>query len=94
MHGTLAESLATEPVSMRVKNVIQTLRNMSLDSERNVKSLYVGQLYFLTESQKAVEGEKSFTINNCFSKLDTSLPANQSLSFPRVDIHFYTCHNL
>lgn len=78
MHGILAEIVLplSQTVSMHFKNVIQTPRNMSLGSEHNVKSLYVEQLPF-EQPHKALGGEKSFTINNCFSRLSGSLPAHR-----------------
>lgn len=78
---------------MRFKNVIQALRNTSLDLGPNLKKLPTYSALLLTEPHKEVGGENSFAINNRFSKLHTILPANP-FRFFGVDIHFYTWNNL
>lgn len=88
MNEFLADTILPwcQTAHMHFKNVIQALRNMSLDSECNLKYLpiysYI-QWLLGTDPHKRVGVENSFTINNRFSKLYKILPANQPLSFPQ-----------
>lgn len=76
------------------KNVIQTPRNMSLDSEHNLKRLYTQWLRCL-QSYTMGLGERR--VHNKLSLLQTVhiLPQQTSpVHFLGVDVHFYPCNNL